>query len=180
MEHLQINPKLRLESIKQSMARVIFETIDRDREFLDPWLPFVNHTQQLSDTAHFIRSILCQTGKRRDEVYSIWYLEQFAGLIGYKDTDWTNHKTEIGYWLAKNMQGKGIITNCVKTLLAFAFQKLKMNRVQIKVAKGNTKSAAIPQKLNFQYEGTEREGELHRNRYHDLEIYSLLKSEFIK
>lgn len=50
MEHIRINDKIRLEEIKMSMANVVFETIDRDREYLKQWLPFVEFTQQLSDT----------------------------------------------------------------------------------------------------------------------------------
>lgn len=177
MEHIQVNAKLRMETLKLSMAPVIFETIDRNRHFLDQWLPFVRYTLNLSDTEMFIKNIQDQPGKKRDMVYSIWYREDFAGLIGFKDTDWINHKTELGYWLAPEMQGKGIITSCVQTLLKVAFYRLKMNRVQIKVARGNEKSAAIPQKLNFKYEGTERAGEWHNNQYFDLDVFSFLKSD---
>lgn len=177
MEHIRVNPKILLEAVNLSMAPVIFESIDRDRDFLTQWLPFVEYTQNLSDTENFIKSLVNQTGKKRDEVFAIRYKGEFAGLIGFKDTDWVNRKTELGYWLAKNMQGKGIITSCVDKLTVYAFRKLKMNRIQVKVAKGNSKSAAIPKKLGFEYEGTERAGELHRNKFFDLEVYSLLKSD---
>lgn len=156
------------------MASVVFETINHDRDYLKEWLPFVNHTFDISDTERFIESV---SGNNRDQVFSIWYREEFAGLIGFKDTDWINRKTEIGYWLAKNMQGKGIITLCVRTLCNHAFHKMKMNRIQIKAAVENVKSQAIPQKLNFKYEGIERSGELHENKYIDLKVYSLLANE---
>ena len=104
----------------------------------------------------------------------------FAGLIGFKDTDWMNKKSEIGYWLAENMQGKHIVTSCVEKLIQHAFQKLKLNRIQIKVAENNTKSASIPKRLGFVYEGTERAGEKHHNKYLNLKVYSLLKEDISK
>ncbi len=156
------------------MAPVIFETINRDREYLKKWLPFVNYTLEMADTERFLESVN-NTGK--DEIFSIWYNEEFAGLIGFKDTDRVNRKTEIGYWLAQKMQGKGIITDCVKKLCRYAFQKLKMNRVQIKVAEQNAKSEAIPLKLNFSFEGIERAGELHGDKFVNLKVYSLLANE---
>ncbi|MCF6333952.1 MAG: GNAT family N-acetyltransferase [Draconibacterium sp.] len=52
-----------------------------------------------------------------------------------------------------------------------------MNRVQIKVAVGNAKSAAIPKYFGFIFGDIERAGELHNQKYHDLEIYSLLKTD---
>jgi len=177
MEHIRVNSKITLEALKLSMTDVIFEAIDRDRDFLNQWLPFVDYTQNASDTENFIKSVLNQPGRKRDEAYSIWYKQEFAGLIGFKETDWINRKTELGYWLTERMQGKGIVTACMEKLIRFAFQKLNMNRVQVKVAVGNSKSAAIPRKLGFSFEGIERHGEHHKNKYLDLEVYSLLSSD---
>ena len=177
MDHIRVTNNIELETLKLSMTDVIFEAIDRNRDFLNQWLPFVDYTQNKSDTENFIETVVNQPGRKRDEVYSIWYKQEFAGLIGFKETDWINRKTELGYWLAERMQGKGIVTTCMEKLLRFAFQKLNMNRVQVKVAVNNSKSAAIPKKLGFKFEGIEREGERHKNRYLDLEVYSLLKSD---
>ncbi|QIA09839.1 GNAT family N-acetyltransferase [Draconibacterium halophilum] len=176
MEHIRVNHKIRLELINLSMADIVFQTIDHDREFLKKWLPFVNYTSKVADTKAFIESITRKDDKS-DLVYTIWYNEEFAGLIGFKDTDWVNRKTELGYWLAEKMQGKGIVTACVEKLIRFAFQKQKMNRVQIKVAEKNLQSEKIPMKLGFVYEGTERQGEHHSKGYVNLRIYSKLKHE---
>ena len=176
MEHIRVNSQIRLEIIKPSMAQQIFETIDRDRKYLRNWLPFIDSTRQVSDTENFIKSITNKSNSR-DIIYSIWYKEEFAGLVGFKDTDWINRKTEIGYWLAEKMQGKGVITSCVERLIKHAFQKLKLNRIQIKVAENNSKSASIPKRLNFVFEGIERAGEKHNNQYLNLETYSLLKRD---
>jgi ribosomal-protein-serine acetyltransferase len=178
MEHLMVNRHTRLETVKMSMASTIFSAIDDDREYLRKWLPFIEYSNHVSDTEKFLQSIINQNTTNRDEIYSIWHKEEFAGLIGFKETDWVNRKTELGYWLIEKMQGKGIITSCITKLTRFAFQKLKLNRIQIKVAVGNSKSAAIPKRLNFSFEGIERAGEKHGQEYLNLEIYSLIKSDF--
>jgi ribosomal-protein-serine acetyltransferase len=178
MEYIQVNTQIHLEAIVLSAAPIIFDTIDRDRKYLRQWLPFVDSTRSVADTELFVKSLIYQKEKK-DDVYTIWYNLEFAGLIGFKDTDHVNRKTELGYWLAEKMQGKGIVTECAAGLLKYAFRKLRMNRVQIKVARGNHKSAAIPVRLGFIYEGIEREGELLENKFRDLEVYSLLKSDWI-
>lgn len=178
MEHLLINSNIRLETVKLSMAPQIFSAIEKDREYLKEWLPFIEHTKQLADTEEFLQSIVSQPQEKRDEIYSIWYKEEFSGLIGFKETDWLNKKTELGYWLSKDKQGKGIITASVKLLVKFSFKKLNLNRVQIKVASGNFKSSSIPKNLGFSFEGLERAGEKHQNGYHDLEVYSFLAKDF--
>lgn len=180
MEHIRVNDNIRLEAIKVSMASVIFETIDRDRNFLRKWLPFVDSTFRIADTELYLKSIIKQKKPKKEEIYSIWFKEEFAGLIGFKDTDWANSKTELGYWISQKMQGKGIVTLSAKELVKYAFRRMNMNRVQIKVGIGNVKSASVPKRLNFQFEGVEREGELHNNTFIDLEVYSLLKKEWLK
>ncbi|MBT3383703.1 MAG: GNAT family N-acetyltransferase [Prolixibacteraceae bacterium] len=179
MEHIFVNKNIRLENVKLSMAAEIFSTIDRDREYLKKWLPFVEMTYLLSDTEKFIQSVIKQKGKKKDDIYCIYYREEFAGLIGFKETDWVNHKTELGYWIAEKMQGKGIVTDSIKKLISYTFQKLRLNRIQIKVAVGNTKSSAIPKRLGFWFEGIEKSGEYHKNKFFDLEIYSLLKKDWL-
>ena len=177
MKSLVVNDHIRLEELKLSMAEEIFSAIEKDRDYLKRWLPFVDLTQGVSDTKIFIQGINEQKETRKDEIYGIWFDNEFAGLIGFKDTDWVNRKTEIGYWLIQKLQGKGIITSCVNKLVTYSFEKLKLNRIQIKAAIGNTKSAAIPKRLGFQLEGIERAGERHNNKFFDLEVYSLLRSD---
>ncbi len=179
MEHIRVNETIRLEKVKVSMAGIIFSTLDKDRDFLKTWLPFVELTHKVSDTEKFLKQVVKDTETRKNEVFSIWYNEEFAGLIGFNDIDWINRKTEIGYWLAEKMQGKGIITLCTEKLIHYGFQKLKLNRIQIKVAIGNTKSESIPKRLGFIFEGVERGGEFHHNKYLDLQIFSILKSDII-
>lgn len=179
MNHITVSDKIRLEALNLSMTEQIFNAIDSNREFLGKWLPFVDFTKEVSETRKFVESITSQPQEQKDEIYSIYYNGIFTGLIGFKETDWINRKTEIGYWIIESMQKKGIVTSCVKKLIRYAFQKLKLNRIQIKVAVENKRSAAIPQGLNFQMEGIERAGEKHRAEFLDLEVYSLLRSDIV-
>lgn len=174
---MEVDRNIRLEALNPNIAEEIFLTIQRERSYLETWLPFVHSTKKLADTETFIKSIANQTTEKKDEVYSIWFKNKFAGLIGFKETDWINQKTELGYWLSEKMQGKGIATKCVEKLTRYAFQKLRLNRVQIKTAVGNSKSSAIPKRLGFCFEGIERAGEKHNQKFIDLEIYSLLKKD---
>ena len=179
MDNIFISQKIRIEKVNLSMAETIFTAIDNNRLFLRKWLPFVDYTNDVSDTELFVKQVVIDAEKTKNHVFSIWYNNEFAGLIGFKNTDWVNHKTEFGYWLVENMQGKGIITNTLKKLISHSFGKLKLNRIEIKVARGNVKSADIPEKLGFKKEGIEREGEYHQNRYLDLQLFSLLKKEWL-
>lgn len=155
----------------------IFNTLDSEREYMREWLPFVDTTKEVEDTGNYVRHVL----KTADKQFTIYYKEQFVGLIGFKDTDTDNRKIEIGYWLSQSAQGKGIMIQSVSELVEYAFNELDMNRIQIKVAVGNQKSRRIPEKLGFQQEGIERDGELLVNNvFTDIVVYSLLRKEYNK
>ena len=176
---IKVNEHIMLKELSRDDAADIFHTINTQRSYLGTWLPFVAFTKEPADTEAFVESVLDTPEENREYVFVIRYDDEFAGIIGFKDTDKINRKTEIGYWLSEHFQKKGIIALSLKQLLPLAFEKLNINRVQIRCAVGNTASSNIPKRLGFTFEGIEREGELlSSGKYANLEIFSLLKSEF--
>ena len=167
-----------LKLLSEASAPALFRVINENRNVLRKWLPFVDNTWKINDTEIFIRSVLLSSGPKPDIVYEIWYQDNFAGLIALKEVDRFNKRTELGYWLNPEVQGKGIMTTCCRCLIDFAFKKLKMHRLQIKVGIGNAPSARIPEKLGFRFEGIERNGEKFSDHYIDIEVYSMLREEW--
>lgn len=176
---LNIDNSTTLKQLKLSDSTDIFNLINNERDYLGKWLPFVAITKKVTDTEQFIKSIIETPDEKREYVFAIRRDNKFIGLIGFKDTDRSNAKTEIGYWLSEAYQKQGIITNAVKELCNFAFTTLNINRVVIKCAKENIPSINVANRLGFVYEGTERDGEiLTGGIYTDLKIFSMLKKEF--
>jgi len=175
---IKISDSIILKQIELSDAQDIFNVIDLQREYLGKWLPFVQITNKMESTENYIKSVINAPEDKREYNFVIHHEGEFVGIIGFKDTDKINCKTEIGYWLSENFQKKGIMTRSVLVLCKFAFEELKMNRIQIKVAVGNTSSKKIPQRLNFKFEGIERDGEkMHDGSFADIEVFSLLRRE---
>ncbi len=172
---LRVNEDIILRQVQISDAQAIFTAINTERDYLGKWLPFVEYTQRLADSEMFINAILKELDHSENYVFVILYKNNFAGLIGFKGTDSTNKRTEIGYWLKEQFQKKGIITQSLIKLLEFTFGEMEMHRVQIRCSVGNIPSKNIPKRLNFTFEGIERDGELLSNgKYTDLEVYSKL------
>ena len=172
---IQIFDDVVLNPLSEKDISDIFNTLNNEREYMRVWLPFVDYTNKIDDTRSFVTSAL----QAEDKHFTICYQGKFVGLIGFKDTDSANKKTEIGYWLSQYAQGKGIMLHSVLKLIEYAFDEIGMNRVQIKVAVNNHRSKQIPEKLGFLREGVDRDGELLvDNVYTDINVYSLLKKEF--
>ena len=172
---LFVDEDILLREIGMEDVASIFNTIDNQREYMAEWLPFVELTTDISFTCTFVENYL--NAEVKDFTCVIYFRQQFAGLLGLKDTDFDNLKTEIGYWLSEDFQHKGIITRSCKAFIDYSFDELKMNRIQLKAATGNLKSQRVAERLGFIKEGIEREGELHNRGFVDLIVYSLLKAD---
>ncbi len=175
---LKIDSNLELRQLKLSDATDIFEIINSQREYLGKWLPFVAFTKELKDTQRFVDSIINVPKDKIEYTFSIRKESQLIGLIGLKNSDLANKKTEIGYWLSKEFQKQGIMTKSVEKICEFAFINQGFNKIQIKCAIENRSSSNILKKLGFKLEGIERDGELlAENLFTDVEVYSKLKNE---
>lgn len=179
LQKIIVDKSIVLKPMELDDAQIIFDAIDQNRTFLRRWLPFVDATKTVQDSRAFVKSIV-DDAEWRQEVFTIWHNDDFAGLIGLKDIDYLNYKLEIGYWLIEKMTGKGIMTRAVEQLVSFCFNNMNMNRICIRCALSNITSSKIPKRLGFSLEGIERNGERYGNKYFDLEIYSLLKKEWVE
>jgi ribosomal-protein-serine acetyltransferase len=167
-----------LKKLRPETSPVLFDAINSNRDHLREWLPFVDQTWKVSDTEIFVRSVLGDQGAKKDLIYEIWFRSEFAGLIALKEIDRWNKKTELGYWIIPQFEGKGIITDACRLLIDMAFGTLGMNRIQIKAGVGNARSLRVAERLNFRFEGIERSGEKLNKRYIDLATYSMLRKEW--
>lgn len=178
-QNIKVDEELRLELIDEHHAEETFKVIDANREHLRVWLPWVDYTTSVEGFKNYILFCKQKFKEGADYGYIIRYGNIVAGRIGLHHVDTNNKSASIGYWLAKDQEGKGIITRSCKALINFGFHELQLNRIEIKHGDGNDKSGAVPQKLGFKREGLLRQAELVNGKFIDLHLYSLLKEEWL-
>jgi ribosomal-protein-serine acetyltransferase len=174
----RVDDRMELAMVELRDADEVFAAVDRSRDYLRQWLPWVDSSLRVDDTRAFIREALQQHAQDEGFQCVIRLDGNVAGLVGFRNLDWANRRTEIGYWLAEDYQGQGIMTACCRSLVDFAFGELGLNRVEIHAATGNRKSRAIPERMGFTLEGTHREVEWVNDRFVDGAVYALLRSEW--
>ena len=104
----------------------------------------------------------------------------FCGATGFNNLDINNQKAEIGFWLLKKYWGLGILKEVMPLLLKVGFNEMQLNRIEGFVVSNNVASKKVLNKSKFKHEGTMRECELKNGERISLDIYSLLRSEWIK
>lgn len=174
----KIDEDLELRLLEIRHAEELFLLTDQNRNYLREWLPWVDSTTEVKHSKGFIEMGLKQFSNNNGFQAGIWYKGKLAGCIGLHSINWSNKSTSIGYWLGESFQGKGIMTRACRAIVQYCFEKLNLKRVEIRVATGNYKSQAIPEKLGFQKEGCIRSAEFLYDKYVDHYIYGMLKEEF--
>ncbi len=175
---LRIDDDLYLRQLSEADAKPLFAVIDANRQYLRQWLPWLDTSRSPDDTLAFIRMALDQFANNDGFAAGIWYRDAVVGTIGFHKVDWLNRSVEIGYWLAADCQGKGIVTRACVAFIDHALFEWHLHRVQIRCAVGNSKSCRIPERLGFVREGMQRHAEFLYDHYADLIVYGMLESEW--
>lgn len=118
------------------------------------WLPWVKDCKTVKDSEAFIEHCMHCEARKESLTVVMEHNKEIVGLISFRNFDWDNGETLIGYWLGEKYQGKGIVTNACATLLDYAFKELGFKKVRIRCEIQNNKSQAIPEKLGFIREKT--------------------------
>lgn len=178
MFFLHVDAQIILRQLEQKDADTLFQLIDKSREYLREWLPWVDDTKTVNDSVSFIKDTIIAFENGIGLTTGIFYKNQLVGMIGFNVIDGRNKIAYIGYWLAPHYQGKGIITKSTRALINYGFFNLNLNRVDIRVAYENRKSRSIPERLGFKREGKIRQAEWLYDHFVDHIIYGILKEEW--
>ncbi len=85
---------------------------------------------------------------------------------------------EIGYRLYEMENwSKGYTSEAVALFVPFLFDYKPVDRIQATIFPENIASRRVLEKSGFTFEGTLRRALFHRGDYHDLALYSILRSE---
>jgi ribosomal-protein-serine acetyltransferase len=173
-----IDEELMLKPLAPEHARPMFLLVERSRERLSQWLPWVDGVTEQSHIANFIKNAIKLGSDNGGFSAGLWVQGELAGVIGYHEIDWHNRCVGIGYWLGEGYEGKGYMTSAVRVFVDYALLEMELNRVEIRCATGNVSSRAIPQRLGFVLEGVVREAEKLPSGYVNHAVYGLLRSEW--
>ena len=100
-----------------------------------------------------------------------------VGQAGFNCWDQDSHSAEVGFDLRRDHWRQGIMTEALAAILSFGFSEMGLNRIGAQVSTYNDSCKALLLKLNFQHEGTQRDQYFEDSKYHDLDLFAVLKRE---
>ena len=174
----KVDNSIELRLLEPRHAEELNALIERNFNHIKKWSAWLKDDRSIENSLAFIKRNLKKFAENEGFAVGIWYRDEMAGQIEYNYLDWNNRKTELGFWLGEYFQGKGLVTKSCRVLIDYAFNELKLNRVEMHCGIKNKKSRKIPEKLGFRKEGVIRQAGWLQDHFVDFVIYGMLASEW--
>jgi RimJ/RimL family protein N-acetyltransferase len=78
----------------------------------------------------------------------------------------------------KDQWNKGFGTEATKLFVAYGFETLNLNRIELRVYEYNARAIRVYEKVGFKHEGSLREDHYRQGRYWNTHVMSILRSEW--
>lgn len=150
---------------KAGMGQGLFNAIQDGYDEYNKWLNLRNHDQpeltaisvEKECRQHHADFIL------REYIRYIILDKLTKEILGYTSfpawqSNWTIPQFEIDYFIRKTARGKGCATEATHVMTLVGFEFLKARKIEIYCDSENQASCRVPEKLNFEWECTQRGG----------------------
>lgn len=134
--------------VEDDMPAVV-DVVNANLDHLAPWMPWAQEPMTLDAQLTFFQESDKQWDAGTNFVYGIFDPHgQIVGGTGFHVRNGPG-VLEIGYWLSRDVEGRGLMTRVVDTLTTSASTVEGVVRVEIHCDAGNERSAAIPKRLGY-------------------------------
>ncbi|GGH80508.1 ribosomal-protein-alanine N-acetyltransferase [Pullulanibacillus pueri] len=173
--------KIYIRFFEDKDAESLLDLHVRNRELFQRYSPTFNDDYYTLDSKRkFIKGSINQ--REQDKGYSFGiFLRENDKLIG--DVSLFNilrgalQKCLIGYSLDGQYNGRGYTTEAVSLAVNFAFNELKLHRIEAGVMLNNIGSMRVLEKVGFHKEGIEQKGVKINGQWEDHQILAIISDE---
>jgi RimJ/RimL family protein N-acetyltransferase len=176
-----LTPRLTIRALREGDGAALHPLVRRNRDRLADSFPRL--VEQLIDPERGEQYI---AGKMEEWLAGrgYWYgvreraSDQLLGQIQIKNLDRETGRGELAYWIDRDSEGLGLVTEAIRELVRVSFDELGLHKVFLRTIVDNRRSEALAVRLGFTREGTLRGDFLTLSgRRVDLHYFGLLVSE---
>jgi [ribosomal protein S5]-alanine N-acetyltransferase len=161
MSELLSSSRLQLKIIDESYADKVLDFVIRNKEFLKEWEPLRNPNYYYLETQ---RRLLMEDrfGMERGNLLKTWIFvrdnpDQIIGSVSLSNmVRGAFQSCHLGYRIDQFEQSKGYMTEAIELLVRYAFDQLKLHRIEANIMPRNKASLRVVEKLGFHNEGLAR------------------------
>lgn len=165
-----VNDDIKLVLVHSQFAQTLDKLVARQKDYLGEWLPWVAGNNEEAYKA-FVRFAMHRYADDKALHTHIIYQGDIVGSVSLNDIDDTLHKVEIGYWLDRQHQGRGIMSKAVRAIMDIAKAAYGAKVAIIKAGEHNTPSRRVAERLGFAYCGILPNNELVNDKVINHAVY---------
>jgi len=161
--------------LRESRERDVAErlALGRDPDIARMFGASLEHAQSPLTEAEVVQTF--KKMRKNEYEWIIEHEEHFLGEIGLRDLNKQDRKARLAIGLFDpNKLGRGFGREAISLVLNYAFQELRLNRIDLRVLAYNTRAIRCYKACGFVIEGVERESAFIDNIYHDDVIMGIL------
>ena len=156
----------------------------KNKLYLQPWEPLwsINELERSS----FVKRVrMFERLSHNDQAYSFLIFtsdnEDFIGEVNISNVQrGIIQSCTIGYWIAKDCEGKGMMSESLELVKEFIFNELKLHRIEAACLPHNMPSLKVLLKNGFIKEGTARKLLKINDKWQDHTVLSFIVDDFKK
>jgi [ribosomal protein S5]-alanine N-acetyltransferase len=151
----------------------------QSRTFLKPWEPTWPH-DDLTRAAYRLRIKRYRRDIEDDHAYPYFIFHQedgalLGGLTLSNVRRGVAQMVSLGYWIGEPHARSGFMTSAIAALLPFAFENLRLHRIEAACLPENTASIALLRRCGFEEEGYAKGFLKIDGRWRDHVLFALLR-----
>lgn len=173
--HLKIDSGYFISDIQRSDKAAYIEHLQEREIYLQTLnIPFPYTEQDADEWLGFVA--------RQAEHCTNWAVRGSDGcLVGgigfHGQNSLAPHRAELGYWLAKPLWGKGIMSAAVRLISEYGFRELGLRRITAHVFHFNAASARVLEKAGYHLEGRLKQHYYKDGKIFDGLLYARVSAE---
>ncbi|MFK4068199.1 GNAT family N-acetyltransferase [Streptomyces sp. NPDC029674] len=175
---LPLGDQAQLRPLEPWQAPEFLAHIDRARPTVDPWIPWATFSTDLDSATATLQRYADRLAADGGRIYGIWLDGTLVGGVMFTRFDADTGVCEIGCWLERTAEGRGLVTRACRELIDWAFRERGMSRVEWWAGAGNTRSTEAARRLGMTREGVLRRRYPYRGERQDSEVWSVLREEW--
>ena len=174
--------RLILRDIKKKDANDILNNLNNLK--ISKWLMVVPYPYTKKDANWWVNDCEKKQRKKKRDSYEFCIElkseKKIIGGIGLSKINYYHGKAMVGYWIGEDYWKNGYGFEALDAILRFAFNKLKLGRIEAGVFVGNPSSGKLLEKFRAKKEGIRRKARRCKadGKMKSEIIYGLLKKEW--
>lgn len=169
---ITVNEHIVLHAADERFVHDLYQLVVKNRSWLQQFLDWPQHVHSVEDTRKTMHGNILLHQRGYGKMFMIVQDGVLVGVLSFNAIEQLNKTAYIGYWLDKELQGRGVLSQSMQSMIDFYAERGEVRRFVIKCRVANIASNKVAQRNGFTLEGRLKQAEFLNGNYDDQHIWA--------